>query len=337
MDVDDIPLGVDFSKYIDEKVGKCEVFLAIIGRDWLRVTDADGNRRLDMPDDFVRLELESALHRNIPVIPLLVRRGSMPKAGDLPESIRELSKRNGMQIRPDPDFRTDCDRLIEGLERDRTGKRPIVSKRQIDPVEKQSKPKSKRLMLGVMGVAVISALIGFFVWFSNSQAPAPAIVEFQANPNRINKGESTELRWTTRNARKVTIHPTIGTVTASGSKTISPTDTTTYTLAVIGSDRQRAKQALSIQVNPQASVPSASLSATESTILSGRSTTLRWRTTNATEVMIQPGIGRVRTSGTKQVSPRENTTYTLTAKSPAGTKRSTVSVRVTPRRLEVIR
>ena len=57
-DVDSIPLGVNFKKYIDEEVGKCQVFLAVIGRDWLSVSDEEGKRRLTNRNDYVRLEIE---------------------------------------------------------------------------------------------------------------------------------------------------------------------------------------------------------------------------------------------------------------------------------------
>ncbi|MES9969964.1 MAG: TIR domain-containing protein [Candidatus Thiodiazotropha sp.] len=329
MDVDDIPLGVDFSKYIDEKVGKCEVVLAVIGRDWLSLTDASGNRRLDQPEDFVRIELESALNRNIPVIPLLVRRATMPKAEDLPESLRDFAKRNGMPVRPDPDFRTDCDRLIEGLERDRTGTRPIVSTPK-KSAEKKPKPKPKAVLIGVLGIALVSALAGIFLWYSANQGPTPSIVEFQAHPNRIDQGATTKLSWVTKHAKKVVIHPDIGTVPASGSKNISPSKDTTYTLAVRGTDNKSAKQRLSIQVNsrPEVSRPRSSLSAADSTIEFGKSTTLRWRTRDATRVEIKPDVGRVATSGSTKVSPKQDTTYTLTAKNSAGTTTSTALIKV---------
>ncbi|PUB82316.1 MAG: hypothetical protein DBP00_17845, partial [gamma proteobacterium symbiont of Ctena orbiculata] len=304
MDVDDIPLGVDFSKYIDEKVGKCEVLLAVVGRDWLSTSDDAGNRRLDLPSDYVRIEIESALKRNIPVIPLLVRRASMPGAEDLPESIREFSKRNGMPVRPDPDFRTDCDRLIEGLERDRTGTRPIVSNRN-KTVEIKPKPKPKILTMAVAGIAVIGALFGVYLWYSGSRGPSPTIVEFQANPNSIEHGADATLRWVTRNARKVVILPDIGTVSASGSKVISPTESTIYTLAARGSDSGTVKQRLSIQVNsqPAATIPQSRLTVAESTIKLGESTTLSWRTKDASEIEIQPGIGSVEASGSVKISP----------------------------------
>lgn len=329
MDVDDIPLGVDFSRYIDEKVGNCEVLLAVVGRDWLSVSDETGTRRLDLPNDYVRIEIESALKRKIPVVPLLVRRASMPGAEDLPESIREFSKRNGMPVRPDPDFRTDCDRLIEGLERDRTGTRPIISRRTSSVME-QSKPKHNMLKMALAGIVAVGALVGLFQWYSASQPSAPTIVEFQANPNSIEQGDATTLRWVTRNAVKVTILPNIGTVAASGSKVISPGENTTYTLAARGSGNRSARQRLSVQVDsrPLAAIPQSRLTVAESTIELGKSTTLSWRTQDATEVEIQPGVGRVEANGSTRISPRRNTTYTLTAKSPSGTATSTTRVKV---------
>ena len=117
MDVDTIPPGVDFRKYLHDAVSSCNVVLAIIGRDWLDCRDEGGNRRLDSPSDFVRIELESALRRDIPVIPVLVRGASMPRDAELPESLRELAFRNAVQVRPAPDFRRDVDRLIRALEK----------------------------------------------------------------------------------------------------------------------------------------------------------------------------------------------------------------------------
>jgi hypothetical protein len=75
----------------------------------------EGMRRVDDPNDFVRIEIESALRRDIPVIPLLVRDAKMPNADELPAELENLAYRNGIKIRPDPDFHNDMDRLIQGL------------------------------------------------------------------------------------------------------------------------------------------------------------------------------------------------------------------------------
>ena len=116
-DVDSIPLGLDFKEYLDAKVSECSVLLAIIGDRWLDASDETGNLRLTDPTDFVRIELESALARGIPVIPLLVRGARMPAEDKLPDSLRKLVYRNGIPIRPDPDFHRDMDRLIAALEK----------------------------------------------------------------------------------------------------------------------------------------------------------------------------------------------------------------------------
>jgi hypothetical protein len=115
-DVDSIPLGVDFKQYLDQQVSECKVLLAIIGDEWAEAHDASGNRRLDDPDDFVRIEIEAALERDILVIPLLVRGARMPTEDQLPPSLQKLVYKNGMPVRPDPDFHNDMDRLISAID-----------------------------------------------------------------------------------------------------------------------------------------------------------------------------------------------------------------------------
>jgi hypothetical protein len=72
MDIDTIAPGLDFVEAIEKAVGTCDVLLAVIGRQWLTSTDSQGQRRLDNPEDFVRLEIVTALVRQIRVIPVLV-------------------------------------------------------------------------------------------------------------------------------------------------------------------------------------------------------------------------------------------------------------------------
>ena len=114
-DVDSIPLGIDFRQHLDSALSQCRVFLAVIGDRWAGTDAATGKRRIDDPYDHVRLELELALARNIPVIPVLVRNFSIPGADKLPESLQSLAYRNGINVRPDPDFHGDMDRLIKGI------------------------------------------------------------------------------------------------------------------------------------------------------------------------------------------------------------------------------
>src|SRR5262249_58059372 len=99
MDVDAIPLGVNFIKVLREEVAKCDMLLALIGPNWLDARDEEGKRRLDNGTDHLRIEIATALQRDIPVIPILLDGARMPKASQLPEDLAELSERNGLDIR----------------------------------------------------------------------------------------------------------------------------------------------------------------------------------------------------------------------------------------------
>jgi hypothetical protein len=101
MDVDHIPPGVDFESHLNNQVAACEVFLAVIGPNWLDAKNEDGDRRLYAPDDFVALEIAAALDREIRVIPVLVDGTRMPKARDLPEVLKPLARRHAIELRHD--------------------------------------------------------------------------------------------------------------------------------------------------------------------------------------------------------------------------------------------
>lgn len=112
-DVEDILPGVDFRRVLEREVLSTDVMLVVIGPDWL---SRKNKRRLHDPDDFVRFEIETALQRDIPVIPVLVRRRTrLPQHRHLPPSLRDLVYRNALRVRPDPDFHRDMDRLIQGV------------------------------------------------------------------------------------------------------------------------------------------------------------------------------------------------------------------------------
>jgi hypothetical protein len=106
-DLNTIPGGVDFRTIIDEGLSHCKVVLAIIGPQWTKIADASGQRRLDDSSDFVRLEIESALHRNIPVIPLLVQGAQPLRPAELPPTMQKLAFQNTRFVRADPDFARD--------------------------------------------------------------------------------------------------------------------------------------------------------------------------------------------------------------------------------------
>ena len=115
-DVDSIELGDDFVEVITNAVGNCDVLLALVGDEWLTITDADGRRRLDDPNDFVRLEIEAALTRNVRVIPILVDGSRMPHAEEVPASLAGLVRRQALELSPNR-FDSDTGRLLKVLDK----------------------------------------------------------------------------------------------------------------------------------------------------------------------------------------------------------------------------
>jgi TIR domain len=121
-DVDDIPLGANFPEVIAKAVASCDVLLALIGSQWVTITDEEGKRRLDDPNDFVRLEIEAALQRGVLVIPILVRGAKMPPARHLPASLAELVHRHALELSPD-NFDFDTGKLLKVLDQTLTEER----------------------------------------------------------------------------------------------------------------------------------------------------------------------------------------------------------------------
>ncbi|MGH9904376.1 MAG: PAN domain-containing protein [Pyrinomonadaceae bacterium] len=113
MDVDTIPRGHDFRKVLEAHLAESRVLLVVIGRNWLGGLGKNDGRRLDDPADFVRMEVASALDRDIPVIPILVEGAQMPGAADLPAEIRGLVFRQAVRVAHES-FPRDMD----GIERD---------------------------------------------------------------------------------------------------------------------------------------------------------------------------------------------------------------------------
>ena len=111
-DVDNIPYGVNFRTQIEAAVKGSRVMLAVIGPDWLKARNAAGQQRIAEPDDFVRIEIETALAKGITVIPVLVGGARMPSKAELPVSLQPLSEINAVPVRADPDFTQDVRRLI---------------------------------------------------------------------------------------------------------------------------------------------------------------------------------------------------------------------------------
>jgi hypothetical protein len=119
MDVAGIEPGADFVDEIEKSVTSCYVLLAVIGRHWLAYRGSKRKRRLDDPNDYVRLEIRAALDRGIRIIPILVQGAEMPSVDSLPEDIRKLTRKQGFDLR-DSRWNDDVTALISTFERMRS-------------------------------------------------------------------------------------------------------------------------------------------------------------------------------------------------------------------------
>jgi hypothetical protein len=114
MDVESILPGLDFREVLKSAVARCDILLAIIGREWLPA-EREGSRRLANPDDYVRIEIETALERNIPVVPTLIATAPMPSADALPASLSALVHRQYVRIYPGAEFSAQIAVLADSL------------------------------------------------------------------------------------------------------------------------------------------------------------------------------------------------------------------------------
>jgi hypothetical protein len=171
MDVAGIQVGRDFRKAIDESVSSCGVLLAIIGKNWLEAKNEAGERRLDDPSDFVRLETASALKRDIPVIPVLVRGAKMPRPHQLPDDLKDLAYRNGCEL-THARWGSDLQRLIAALRpyvEDSKSKRAAVANDAPESIQK----KPRWAMLGALlsALVVVMALVAYLIYPPQTTVP----------------------------------------------------------------------------------------------------------------------------------------------------------------------
>jgi hypothetical protein len=176
MDVAGIAPGLDFRKAIDDNVAGCGVFLAVIGSQWATIAGSDGKRRLEDDNDFVRLEIASALARNIAVIPVLVHEARMPHPEQLPDNIKDFAYRNSVEI-SHARWNSDVQLLIDALKQyvttsTATETQPVHATVPVQlppPVSSDSRastpaPVSRMpLMIGGAIAVLLLAAIGYFI------------------------------------------------------------------------------------------------------------------------------------------------------------------------------
>jgi hypothetical protein len=169
-DIDSIPAGLDFRTYLRNGVQDCKVCLVMIGKGWLDTRSQSGARRLDDPADHHRIEIETALGRGIPVIPVLIQGAPMPLEDELPAGIRELASRNARMVRPDPDFGPDMDRLVNALKQ----YVPMPGQAASPQLTKaEGGQTGKWIGLAVAGLAVAGGVV-YFTGMRPSGDPPPA-------------------------------------------------------------------------------------------------------------------------------------------------------------------
>jgi hypothetical protein len=168
----------------------------------------------------------------------------------------------------------------------------------------------------------------------------PVIVDFIATPSQITGGGSATLMWNVTGATSTSIDQGIGNVPAAGTKAVSPSTSTTYTLTANNSAGMVTKSAkVDVQTAPVTPPVIVAFTANPNIITPGGSSTLMWNVTGATSISIDQGIGNVPAAGTKAVSPSTSTTYTLTAANATGTVSSSTTVdikSITPIQITVI-
>ena len=125
MDIDSMPAGVDFHEHLQQILADCGALLVVIGKSWRSQRKGQPARIMD-PDDWVRIEVETALERSIPVVPLLIDGASLPGRDQLPESLWPLLRRNALPVDSGRDFHAQLSRLVRDL------------RLQLDPAEAAS-------------------------------------------------------------------------------------------------------------------------------------------------------------------------------------------------------
>lgn len=166
IDVDAIKPGLDFVKQLDTQVSQCDALLAVIGPHWLAAADSKGKRRLDDPHDYVRIEIASALKRDIPVIPVLIDDAEMPAEADLPEDLAPLARRHALELRHTR-FASDADAIVSALH---------------TVLPETTKKNRKAIPLIAAGVVAL-VLIGGAIWWLTRTSPGTQTAEITPAPS----------------------------------------------------------------------------------------------------------------------------------------------------------
>lgn len=195
------------------------------------------------------------------------------------------------------------------------GRRPygeFVARKDITRRWLSKRPSRGGLVLWLVATAgVIYAINQRTYRLPVASAPICSIV---ATPTQVDPGQEVNLRWTAENGTDFEIWPDLGKVKASGAKTVKPMESVTYSLLAKGTIGAAECRTNNVSVN----LPSCELTADHTTVDLGQSATLRWTAKLATDYVLQPGVGKVEAEGSLEVTPNEDTKYSLTVTGPSG-------------------
>lgn len=173
MDIDKIEPGVDFTKVISNSLESCDVMLVIIGPNWIG-RNSDGSTRISKTNDWVRLEVASALKRDIRVVPVLVDNAALPEADDLPEDLHPLLTRQTFEV-SNKRWKYDTGQLVEFLKF--VGIQPKPGPHQPLPVPPPTASRSNVglwILSGVGLVAIIFIILALALGEENKPDPVPS-------------------------------------------------------------------------------------------------------------------------------------------------------------------
>lgn len=189
--------GEDFVESIEKALASCDVLLVLISENWLTIQDAKGNKRINNTDDFVRLEIATALKRNICVIPVLFDNATLPHEDELPDELKKLTRRQSIEI-DKTRFEADTERLVEAI------------KATFERKEPKKLPALKYLLFGIPILLGVFLLVKYTGEKGNGdqnvkknstediKVPIRPVARihatFSANPNTIPAGGQAELK-----------------------------------------------------------------------------------------------------------------------------------------------
>ncbi|MGN6494158.1 MAG: toll/interleukin-1 receptor domain-containing protein [Agriterribacter sp.] len=181
MDIEKLEPGVDFTQAIAHSLDSCDVLFAIIGPEWAGPANQKGVTRINQPNDWVRIELETALKRNIRLIPVLVRGASLPGEEELPESLHPLLNRQTYEV-SNKRWKYDTDQLISFLtSQGFQSKRTAAQQQVVQRLPEKAKPGFSRWILYTLAVLGALAIIGMLMELGDSNSGAGRYSESYVN------------------------------------------------------------------------------------------------------------------------------------------------------------